>query len=66
MHTNDERTDMAKPPLEGVDLDVFIRKALDEARLHADEPGPLSQNWSQLALAAAVYRHTQQQAKQTE
>jgi hypothetical protein len=45
-----------RQPLDGLDLDAFILAALDEARLHADEPGPLSQNWSQLALAAAMTR----------
>lgn len=58
---------MAKrQPLEGVDFDQFIRTALDEARLHADEPGPLSQNWSQIALAASVYRLSQAPAKKTQ
>lgn len=46
-------------PLEGEDLDDFIRAALDEARLHADDNDRLSQNWSRLALAAAVFQLTQ-------
>jgi hypothetical protein len=45
---------MGKQPLEGVDLDQFARMALDEARLHADDNDRLSQNWSQIALAAAI------------
>lgn len=51
---------MAKrEPLAGEDLDQFIRAALDEARLHADDNDRLSQNWSQIALAAAIFQLTQ-------
>lgn len=49
-----------REPLEDENIDLFIRKALDEARLHADEPGPLSQNWSRLAAAASLYQLTRE------
>lgn len=57
---------MGKQPLNGTELDKLIRAALDEARLHADDPGPLSQNWSQLALAAATLRLSQVHERKAE
>lgn len=57
---------MGKQPLNGTDLDKLISAALDEARLHADDPGPLSQNWSQIALAAATLRLSQVHERKAE
>lgn len=57
---------MGKQPLNGTELDKLIRAALAEARLHADDPGQLSQNWSQLALAAAVLRLSQVHERKAE
>lgn len=48
-----------RKPVGGLSLDQLTREALDNARLYADESSPISQNWSQIALAAAVFQLAQ-------